>query len=111
MPELLPVAGRRIRISYPGVQILCTNCFGKHHKSKCGSPKIAFKDYVISFARRNPKFPMSVYGRWAELINVVGNPPVNLSTATPRVVDQSQAQLRQISDKRKTNLYEPMELS
>ena len=26
IPELLPVAGRRIHISYPGVRKKCTNC-------------------------------------------------------------------------------------
>ena len=34
IPELLPVAGRRIRISYRGVQVLCTKCFSKHYKSR-----------------------------------------------------------------------------
>ena len=29
VPELIPISGRRIQISYPGVQTLCTKCFGK----------------------------------------------------------------------------------
>ena len=29
IPELVPIDGRRIRISYPCIQILCTTCFGK----------------------------------------------------------------------------------
>ena len=30
IPELVPIEGRRIRVSYPGVRVLCTKCFGKH---------------------------------------------------------------------------------
>ena len=67
--SLVPIDGRRIRISYPGIQILCTKCFGKHHKSKCGSRKALFKDYVINFAIRNPDYPSDIYGRWSELID------------------------------------------
>ena len=37
VPELVPINGSRIRISCKGIQTLCTKCFGKHHKSKCGS--------------------------------------------------------------------------
>ena len=47
IPELVPVDGRRVRISYPGIQILCTNCFGKHHKTKCQSLKTKFTDYML----------------------------------------------------------------
>ena len=48
--------------------MLCTKCFGKHHKSKCESRKSQFKDYVINFAEQNPDFPEKGYGRWIELI-------------------------------------------
>ena len=42
IPELVPIEGRRIRVSYPGVRVLCTKCFGKHHKTKCESRKRQF---------------------------------------------------------------------
>ena len=71
VPELLPISGRRIRIKYPGVKIMCTKCFGSHHKTRCQSAKQNFKDYVIYFARLNPEFPESAYGRWLELIKAV----------------------------------------
>ena len=48
--------------------MLCTKCFGKHHKSKCESRKSQFKDYVINFAEQNPDFPEKGYGKWIELI-------------------------------------------
>ena len=57
-----------MRVNYRGVQVLCTKCFGKHHKSKCETRKAQFKDYVINFAERNPGFPEEAYGRWIELI-------------------------------------------
>ena len=79
--SLVPIDGRRIRISYPGIQILCTECFGKHHKSKCGSRTAQFKDYVINFAIRNPDYPSDIYGRWSKLIDAVA--PLTGANALP----------------------------
>ena len=31
IPQLLPMAGRRVKIYYRGVKRLCTRCFEKHH--------------------------------------------------------------------------------
>ena len=76
IPELVPIEGRRIRINYPGVRVLCTKCFGKHHKTKCESRKRQFKDYVLDFAAKNLDYPISVYGRWIELIRAASAPVV-----------------------------------
>ena len=73
---------------------------------KCGSPKISFKDYVIDFARRNPNFPISAHGRWAELINVVSNVPRNLtsnSTSTATSLINPNAGTSMLSMPPKTN--------
>ena len=68
-------------LSYPGIQILCTKCFEKHHKSKCGSRKAQVKDYVINFAIRNPDYPSNIYGRWVELIEAAA--PLTSADAVP----------------------------
>ena len=68
VPELLPISGRRVRISYPGFKTMCTKCFGSHYKTRCQSAKQQFKDYVIYFAKMNPEFPEAACRRWLELI-------------------------------------------
>ena len=61
---------RRVWISYKGIQILCTKCFYHHHKSKCQSRRVKFKDYVLDFVKNNPAYPYTILGRWSALINV-----------------------------------------
>ena len=68
MPELLPIAGRRIRVSFPGVRKKCTNCFGNHPKTVCQSNRLKFTDYVVNFINTNPDFPRSALGRWNDLV-------------------------------------------
>ena len=35
IPQLIPMAGRRIKVYHKGIDKLCTKCFGKHRKSDC----------------------------------------------------------------------------
>ena len=86
VPELLPISGRRVRISYPGIKIMCTKCFGNHHKTRCQSTKQKFKDYVIYFSRMNPDFPDTIYGRWLELIRAAAPRNVPEDRHVPPVV-------------------------
>jgi hypothetical protein len=60
IPQLLPVLGKRIRISYPGVQRLCTNCFGSHGRQSCQSKKMKWNQYVTRFKEQNPDFPVAL---------------------------------------------------
>ena len=66
VPELLPILGRRIKISYPGIQRLCTSCFGHHPRRVCKSKKVAWQFYVNEFMKKYPEIPTRLYGRWAE---------------------------------------------
>ena len=42
IPQLLPMAGRRIKIYYRGIQKLCTRCFGPHIARNCTANKAPF---------------------------------------------------------------------
>ncbi len=42
IPELVPIMGKRVKFWYPGIQRLCSNCFGNHPKRVCHSQKIAW---------------------------------------------------------------------
>ena len=64
IPQLLPILGRRVKIHYPGVQRLCTKCFGKHPKQACQSPKVTWSDYVRLFIGRNPDITKQLFGKW-----------------------------------------------
>ena len=64
IPQLLPILGRRIKIYYPGIQKLCTNCFGNHPKRVCHSRKVLWPDYVKSFMIKNPEMPARLFGKW-----------------------------------------------
>jgi hypothetical protein len=60
LPQLLPVMGKRISISYPGVQRLCTNCFGNHGRQSCQSKKVKWHQYIARFKEQNPDFPVTL---------------------------------------------------
>ena len=64
IPQLLPMLGKRIKIDYPGIQRLCTNCFKSHHKKNCQSKKVSWKDYACNFARINHEIPDNLFGEW-----------------------------------------------
>ena len=64
IPQLLPMLGKRIKINYPGVQRLCTNCFRNHHKKNCQSKKVSWREYACNFAVSNPEIPDHVFGEW-----------------------------------------------
>ena len=69
IPQLIPMAGRRIKIYHKGIDKLCTKCFGKHRKSECrAEKKIEWIDYVAYFITTNPDVPTDLYGRWTELV-------------------------------------------
>ena len=69
IPQLIPMAGRRIKIYHKGIDKLCTKCFGKHRKSECrAEKKIEWIDYVANFITTNPDVPTDLYGRWTELV-------------------------------------------
>ena len=69
IPQLIPMAGRRIKVYHKGIDKLCTKCFGKHRKSDCKEEsKTEWIDYVATFISENPDVPTDLYGRWTELV-------------------------------------------
>jgi hypothetical protein len=70
IPELVPIMGKRVKFFYPGIQRLCTNCFGNHPKRVCRSQKVPWSKYVSDFITSNPQVPRHILGRWAELNKV-----------------------------------------
>ena len=63
IPQLIPIMGKRIKISYQGIQRLCTNCFGNHAKQYCHSKKVMWHQYVARFKESNPEFPSNLLPR------------------------------------------------
>jgi len=48
MPEILPIAGKRLYISYPGQLRQCRKCFEQGHASvSCTKSKVDWLDYVL----------------------------------------------------------------
>lgn len=60
IPEWVPILGKRIKISYPGVSRMCTNCFGKHPKKSCHSRKISWPGYISDFKSKFPDVSVEI---------------------------------------------------
>ena len=98
IPQLLPMLGKRIKIYYPGIQKLCTNCFGNHPRKVCRSDKLPWPEYVQKFIASNREVPAQLFGKWAnerpENTSRRGqwnddNPePCSIIDRTPKIVDQ-----------------------
>ena len=63
IPQLLPILGKRIRIFYPGIPRLCTNCFKGHHRSSCHSKKMSWTDYTKRFISDHPDINLNLVQR------------------------------------------------
>jgi hypothetical protein len=63
IPQLLPILGKRIKVQYPGIQRMCTNCFGNHQKSRCQSRKLTWDDYISRFKLDFPEIDISLIDR------------------------------------------------
>ena len=57
LPNMVPISGRRVRFFYPGIQILCTKCYGKHPKMACQSQKKTWLEYKTQFYAQNMDYP------------------------------------------------------
>ena len=56
IPNLIPMYGLKIRITYPGVKKQCSKCFG-NHKGRCEAAKVSFDKFIEDFEAFNPKIP------------------------------------------------------
>ena len=68
IPQLLPMAGRRIKIYYRGIQKLCTRCFGPHIARNCTANKAPWLNYVRSFIESNPEVDSDLFGKWIPIL-------------------------------------------
>jgi hypothetical protein len=68
IPEYLPIAGRKIQISYPGIPRACNNCFEPGHmKRNCKSKRVEWIDRVEAM-RKTGDFEDELFGGWISII-------------------------------------------
>ena len=68
VPEFLPIAGRKIQISYPGIPKACNNCFGiGHMKRNCRNKKKDWLDRVAEI-RASGDFEDTLFGGWIPIL-------------------------------------------
>ena len=68
IPQMLPMYGKKVSISFRGVQALCGRCYGKHNRRSCQSRKVEWIEYIEWFQKRNPEIEKKMYGRWARIV-------------------------------------------
>ena len=68
IPQLLPMAGKRVKIYYKGIQKLCTNCLVPgHQKLQCPNTRKNWLNYVDYFMLSN-ELPEELYGKWNDRV-------------------------------------------
>ena len=67
IPQFLPMYGKKVKIEHRSIQILCTNCYGKHPRKVCKSPKTQWMDYVSTFMKDNQDISNKMIGRWYDI--------------------------------------------
>ena len=68
IPQFLPMAGKRVKVYYRGIQKLCTNCFEPgHRKLQCPNSRKSWLNYVDFFMLSN-EFPEECYGKWNDRV-------------------------------------------
>ena len=67
IPQFLPMYGKKVRVDHKGQQIMCTHCYGKHHRKVCRSERVEWMDYVVQFMRNNQNVTNGMIGRWFDI--------------------------------------------
>ena len=68
IPQLLPMAGKRVKIYYKGIQKLCSNCLEQgHQKFRCSNARKNWLNYVDFFMLSND-LPEELYGKWNDRV-------------------------------------------
>ena len=67
IPQFLPMYGKKIKIEHRSIQVLCTNCYGKHTRKVCKSEKVQWMDYVEKFMNENPDINNDMIGKWYDI--------------------------------------------
>ena len=79
IPNFIPAAGKKIRISYTGCKFLCSNCYRVHSRRSCRNEKVMWIHYVKRFMRNNERLKEDWYEKWW---NIVSNANPNLQWDT-----------------------------
>ena len=67
IPQFLPMHGKKVKIEHRSIQILCTNCYGKHPRKVCKSEKVKWMDYVERFMESNQDISNNMIGKWYDI--------------------------------------------
>jgi hypothetical protein len=67
IPQFLPMHGKKVKIEHRAIQILCTNCYGKHPRKVCKSEKVKWMDYVERFMEANQDISNNMIGKWYDI--------------------------------------------
>ena len=65
--QFLPMHEKKVKIEHRSIQILCTNCLGKHSRKVCKSEKVQWMDYVDQFMKANQDISNNMIGRWFDI--------------------------------------------
>ena len=68
IPNFIPAAGMKIRISYEGCSYLCSNCYRVHSRKSCSSQKVLWIHYIKRFMSNNEQLREDWYGRWWNIV-------------------------------------------
>jgi len=70
IPEVLPIKGQRIKIYYPGINVLCLKCYkAGHYKWDCPSQyKTNWLEFVYKFYKSD-KVSDEMLGSWVDTLN------------------------------------------
>ena len=69
IPEFLPIAGRKVQVSYPGIPKACNNCFQIGHlKRNCKAKKRNWLERVDEL-RKSGEFEDPMFGGWIAILD------------------------------------------
>jgi hypothetical protein len=68
VPEFLPISGRKLLVSYPGIPKTCNHCYQTGHlKRDCKNKRLSWVDRVREM-RASGKFTDDMFGGWVAII-------------------------------------------
>ena len=70
VPNLVPMYGRKVCISYRGIKKQCNSCFGPHLRKFCKNERMSLVKYADKFRVRNPYVLEQLYGKLAKFENL-----------------------------------------
>jgi len=64
VPSFLPMYGKKIRVAYRGMTVVCSNCFDVNHvRVECENERANFLDYV-NMLIETERFEPEMFGSW-----------------------------------------------